>query len=301
LRNNLSKLQEGGVTVLFRNGTPVFRVLPSAPQAGKRVTVQYNRKSGPFGKFDITDDNKISMLFGFNGWTAGGKLDMARVPTPASTAAMAPAAAQVSAATVPVPKDAYKMDFVFSDVPGGDGTYDNRGGFDYHLPVEGSPVQEQRLYVCHIAVEMAPIAKVGGLGDVVTALGRAVKEQGHVVEVILPRYDFFLQSSSLRDQMRYETEFDWGGTRIFVSTAIVENLRVFFIEPRNGFFATPTVYGSSSQRRLPAARGDRNNPPARAAGGWAALDGRAAVASPAGCCCPHAAGAFSADICFPKD
>ena len=61
-----------------------------------------------------------------------------------------------------VPKDAYKMDFVFADVAGGDGTYDNRGGFDYHLPVEGSPVRESPLYVAHIAVEMAPIAKVGG-------------------------------------------------------------------------------------------------------------------------------------------
>jgi starch synthase len=35
---------------------------------------------------------------------------------------------------------------------------------------------------------MAPICKVGGLGDVVTALGRAVQELGHTVEVILPRY-----------------------------------------------------------------------------------------------------------------
>lgn len=43
-------------------------------------------------------------------------------------------------ATVKVPGDAYKMDFVFSDVPSGEGTYDNRGGLDYHLPVEGSPV-----------------------------------------------------------------------------------------------------------------------------------------------------------------
>lgn len=43
------------------------------------------------------------------------------------------------------------------------------------------------MYVVHIAVEMAPIAKVGGLGDVVTALGRAVKENGHMVEVIIPK------------------------------------------------------------------------------------------------------------------
>lgn len=46
----------------------------------------------------------------------------------------------------------------------------------------------QRLHVVHMAVEMAPIAKVGGLGDVVTALGRAVQEEGHLVEVVLPRW-----------------------------------------------------------------------------------------------------------------
>jgi hypothetical protein len=60
---------------------------------------------------------------------------------------------------------------------------------------------------------------------------------------LVVRYDFFLQSPVLAGQMRHDTEFDWGGTRIFVSTAIVEGLRCFFIEPKNGFFATPTVYG----------------------------------------------------------
>ena len=32
-----------------------------------------------------------------------------------------------------------------------------------------------------------PRLQIGGLGDVVTALGRAVQEEGHQVEVILPR------------------------------------------------------------------------------------------------------------------
>lgn len=45
------------------------------------------------------------------------------------------------------------------------------------------------LQVVHIAVEMAPIAKVGGMGDVVTALARAVQEEGNDVEVIIPKYD----------------------------------------------------------------------------------------------------------------
>jgi starch synthase len=44
-------------------------------------------------------------------------------------------------AVVKVPLDAFKMDFVFSDVEKGDGTYDSRGGYDYHLPVENSAVR----------------------------------------------------------------------------------------------------------------------------------------------------------------
>jgi hypothetical protein len=32
-------------------------------------------------------------------------------------------------------------------------------------------------------------AQVGGMGDVVTALGRAVQEEGHTVEVVVPKYD----------------------------------------------------------------------------------------------------------------
>lgn len=39
------------------------------------------------------------------------------------------------------------------------------------------------------AAEMAPVAKVGGLGDVVTGLSKAVMDRGHNVEVILPFYE----------------------------------------------------------------------------------------------------------------
>jgi hypothetical protein len=56
--------------------------------------------------------------------------------------------------------------------------YDNRDGRDYHIPVMGGTLSEPPLHIVHISVEMAPIAKVGGLGDVVTALGRAVQDAG---------------------------------------------------------------------------------------------------------------------------
>ena len=41
---------------------------------------------------------------------------------------------------VEVPRSAHAVDFVLSDVAEGEGVYDNRGGLDYHLPVEGSEV-----------------------------------------------------------------------------------------------------------------------------------------------------------------
>lgn len=44
-------------------------------------------------------------------------------------------------ATVKVPRSAHAVDFVLSDVAEGEGVYDNRGGLDYHLPVEGSEVR----------------------------------------------------------------------------------------------------------------------------------------------------------------
>lgn len=147
-------------------------------------------------------------------------------------------------AKVEIPYDVFMMDFVVADVPSGDGSYDNRGGYDYHIPIIGSLAQAPPLHIVHVSVEMAPIAKVGGLADVVTSLGRAVKDQGHLVEVILPRFDFMM-SSPVLSNLQYDCEFEWGGTHVYVTSQLVEGLRVFFIEPKNGFFSVGSVYGRS--------------------------------------------------------
>ena len=60
---------------------------------------------------------------------------------------------------VKVPLDAYMMDFVFSELEDG-GIFDNKNGMDYHIPVTGGIIKEPPLHIVHIAVEMAPIAKV---------------------------------------------------------------------------------------------------------------------------------------------
>jgi len=150
-------------------------------------------------------------------------------------------------ATVNVPPNAYMMDFVFSELEEG-GIYDNRDGMDYHIPISDSIETETYMHIVHIAVEMAPIAKVGGLGDVVTSLSRAVQDLGHTVEVILPKHDC-LNESSVKNLHVYRS-FSWGGTEIIVWAGLVEDLTVYFLEPQNGMFGVGCVYGRNDDRRF---------------------------------------------------
>nr|PNR39451.1 hypothetical protein PHYPA_019729 [Physcomitrium patens] len=50
------------------------------------------------------------------------------------------------------------------------------------------PEKRPRYHVVHLATEVAPVAKVGGLGDVVTGICRALQSKGHRVEIIIPKY-----------------------------------------------------------------------------------------------------------------
>src|ERR1039457_103564 len=45
------------------------------------------------------------------------------------------------------------------------------------------------MYVVMITPECAPVAKVGGLGDVVQGLSYEESIRGNLVEIILPKYD----------------------------------------------------------------------------------------------------------------
>jgi len=202
---------------------------PATPAAGKDITLYYNPKNT-----NLAGCEEIYLQGGFNRWAhpvSFGPIKM----TP-------PTEGEHFQATVSVPASAWSLDFVFSNVQQGDGIYDNRGGLDYHLPTEGSTAKEAPMHICHISVEMAPIAKVGGLGDVVTSLGRAMNDLGHYTEIILPKYAFFNHSPLLQN-LEYDTEFDWGGTKNYVTKCKVEGIQCFFIEPKNGMFDVGSVYG----------------------------------------------------------
>ncbi|QDZ24180.1 starch synthase [Chloropicon primus] len=137
-----------------------------------------------------------------------------------------------------VPEDAFLIDAKFYS----HNTCDDRNGFGYHIPVQGSLVQESPQHICHVAVEMAPIAKVGGLGDVVTSIGRAVQDMGHQVEVVLPKYDT-INYDEIQGFHEIES-FEWGGCTNRVFTGIVENVVVNFIDPSNGMFSIGMIYGA---------------------------------------------------------
>ncbi|OMP07257.1 Glycosyl transferase, family 1 [Corchorus olitorius] len=104
------------------------------------------------------------------------------------------------------------------------------------------------LYVVHIAAEMAPVAKVGGLGDVVTGLGKALQKKGHLVEIVLPKYDC-MQYDRIRDlralDVTVESYFDGKLFQNKVWVGTVEGLPVYFIEPHhpNKFFWRGQYYG----------------------------------------------------------
>jgi starch synthase len=217
--------------VTRRQSAHIITCEPPYPKAGDLVKISYHPTNTNLGL--ATD---VYITGGFNRWT----LETAEVPATLMTRPTA--TADFVEFEMVIPTDAWMMDFVFSDGVGPGSTYDNHFGRDYHFPVEDSTTEKPPLHVCHIAVEMAPIAKVGGLGDVVTALARAIQDEGNLVEVILPKYQFF-NASPMLGNMEFEVEFEALGTRIVVTKHVVEAITVFFVEPGNGMFNCDSVYG----------------------------------------------------------
>ncbi|XP_057513562.1 soluble starch synthase 3, chloroplastic/amyloplastic-like [Actinidia eriantha] len=200
---------------------------PLDVEAGSTVTVFYN----PVNTV-LNGKSEIWFRCSFNRWThrMGSLPPQKMLPAENSSHVQA---------TVKVPLDAYMMDFVFSEREDG-GIFDNKNGMDYHIPASGGIAKEPPMHIVHIAVEMAPIAKVGGLGDVVTSLSRAVQDLNHNVDIIFPKYDS-LNLNNVKD-FHYQRSYSWGGTEIKVWFGKVEGLSVYFLEPQNGLFWTGCIY-----------------------------------------------------------
>uniref|UniRef100_UPI0025F899D3 glycogen synthase n=1 Tax=uncultured Thiodictyon sp. TaxID=1846217 RepID=UPI0025F899D3 len=117
-----------------------------------------------------------------------------------------------------------------------------------HLPAPAPQHHRQSLFIVHITPEMAPVAKVGGLADVVFGISREQAIRGNHVEIILPKYT----------NLRYDHIFElhevyrdlwvpWyaGAVHCTVFFGFVHGRKCFFIEPhsQDNFFNRGTIYG----------------------------------------------------------
>ena len=108
------------------------------------------------------------------------------------------------------------------------------------------------MYIIQVASEMTPVAKVGGLADVVYGLTRELERQGHAVEVILPKYDCMKYDQVLNLQPIYNDLWvPWFGGSIHctVFSGLVHHVKCLFIDPHGDhhFFNRGNFYGGGEE------------------------------------------------------
>ena len=72
--------------------------------------------------------------------------------------------------------------------------------------------------ILFVAAEAAPLAKVGGMGDVVGALPKVLRQFGHDVRIFMPYYGF------LPDKIEIPSEPIWWGYAMFDNFAVYETV-----------------------------------------------------------------------------
>jgi starch synthase len=106
------------------------------------------------------------------------------------------------------------------------------------------------MHITMVGAECAPVAKVGGLGDVIQGLSRELIRQGNEVEVILPKYDCLrfdlIENLHLAfEDLRVPFYDQW--VPFDVECGYVKGIRVFFIDPHSDhdFFKRGLIYGEA--------------------------------------------------------
>lgn len=104
------------------------------------------------------------------------------------------------------------------------------------------------LFIVHITPELAAVAKVGGLADVVFGLSRELAIRGNHVEIILPKYASMRYDQIFELQEVYKDLWvPWydGAIHCTVFFGFVHDRKCFFIEPHSpdNFFNRGSIYG----------------------------------------------------------
>ncbi len=106
------------------------------------------------------------------------------------------------------------------------------------------------MYIVHVGSELAPIAKVGGLGDVLHGLSKELIKLGHKIQVILPKYDciYFDKIENLRveeeELWSYEGPYKYNNT---IWSGKADGIEIILIEPHHPavYFSRGSIYGEA--------------------------------------------------------
>ncbi len=105
-----------------------------------------------------------------------------------------------------------------------------------------------KLNITFIASEAAPLAKTGGLADVVGALPKALQKSGHQMTVILPFYRKELSKNNIRTSPLKVAVEMWADNQSHICPlheATVNKVRFILVE-HDGFFNREGLYGTGN-------------------------------------------------------
>ena len=109
------------------------------------------------------------------------------------------------------------------------------------------------MYIVHLTSELSPIAKVGGLGDVVSGLSKALLAKGEKVEVILPFYSHIDRTKLQNLKIEYDalkSYEDLEEKQNTIYTATFDGIPLILIEPslKTPYFNRGAIYGEKDDQ-----------------------------------------------------
>lgn len=98
--------------------------------------------------------------------------------------------------------------------------------------------------IVHLSSEFAPIAKAGGLGEVLVGLSRELTKKGHEVETVIPKYDL-IKPSELENLKLEISNFDVLGYKNAAWSAKAEDCSLHFLDAHHPsrYFSRKKIYG----------------------------------------------------------
>ena len=113
------------------------------------------------------------------------------------------------------------------------------------------PRRPRSLRALHVAAELYPWVKTGGLGDVVAALPPALIAEGVDVRLCLPGFPAFLDAFHLADAARLATPFAGERVRVALATLPGSKIAAYLVDHPPFYDRPGGPYGGTDGRDWP--------------------------------------------------